>query len=122
MTTPATLSGTALDYTNFVDRAVAERHVPLFAFAVNHDVNRALNEEMDRWDATTGIPAQLALIDGPVLMIHGGGDPRPAPVSIAEALPRAELVLIADAGHLPWMERLDEVAAALRRFLSASAR
>jgi proline iminopeptidase len=55
-------------------------------------------------------------------MIHGAGDPRPAALAIAEALPQAELAVIPDAGHFPWIERPDEVATALRAFLSALGR
>jgi proline iminopeptidase len=67
-------------------------------------------------------PSQLASIDVRVLMIHGAGDPRPAALAIAEALPQAELAVIPDAGHFPWIERPDEVATALRAFLSALGR
>lgn len=105
---------------DFVEPAVAERHLPLFEFPANHEVNRALNAEMDSWEATGDIPAQLALLEVPVLLIHGDGDPRPAAFSVAEALPRAELVVVADAGHFPWMERPQAVADVLRDFLTPS--
>jgi 3-oxoadipate enol-lactonase len=38
---------------------------------------------------------------------------------LARELPNAELVVIEGAGHLPSMERPDETAALVRRFLNA---
>lgn len=102
---------------DFADPRMAEQHAPLFHFPVNHEVNRALNQEMDWWDATGEILAQLALIEVPVLLLHGARDPRPPAVSVAEALPHAELVVIPDAGHFPWIERPDDVRSTLRPFL-----
>lgn len=47
------------------------------------------------------------LLDCPVLILHGAGDPRPvwATDSLAQALPSARRSVIKDAGHLPWLEQ-----------------
>jgi proline iminopeptidase len=104
---------------DFADPIVAKQQFPLFDFPANYEVNRALNAEMDRWDATGDILPHLALIEAPALLVHGARDPRPPAVSVADALPHAELVVIPDAGHFPWIEQPDDVANVLRRFLQA---
>jgi proline iminopeptidase len=90
---------------------------PLVAFPPNYAVNRALNDEMDAWDATSDIHAELATIETPALFVHGAGDPRPGADSMAADLPRARMVTIEGAGHLPWMERPEKVADAMRGFI-----
>jgi proline iminopeptidase len=91
---------------------------PLFAFPPNYEVNRALNEEMEAWSESVDILAELGSIEAPALFVHGSGDPRPEASSVAAALPQGRLVTIEAAGHLPWMERPEEVAAAIRPFLA----
>jgi proline iminopeptidase len=103
--------------TDFADPAAMPSE-PLFPFPPNYAVNRALNDEMDRWDATGRIHTELAAIQAPTLFVHGTGDPRAPASSLASDLPHARLVTIEGAGHLPWIERPDDVAAAIRRFLA----
>lgn len=90
---------------------------PLYAFPVNHAVNRALVEEMDGFAATRDVAASLGSIRAPAMFIHGTGDPRPAPEGVIAALPNAYLRTVDDAGHLPWFEQPAAVADALREFL-----
>ncbi len=63
---------------------------------------------------------RLAEITTPALVVIGTSD-APGLVELsahlAESLPHAELVELADTGHLPSMERPDEVNALLRKFL-----
>jgi proline iminopeptidase len=92
---------------------------PLFSFPANHDVNRALGADMDAFAATHDLLAELGSMKSPAMFIHGDEDLRPAPTTVVEALPDARLVRIADAGHLPWLERPTEVARALRAFVSS---
>ena len=65
-------------------------------------------------------PSQLAEITTPALVVIGTSD-APGLVELsahlAESLPDAKLVELADTGHLPSMERPDEVTALLREFL-----
>ena len=57
----------------------------------------------------------------PVLFVHGRDDPIPFASSIegARAM-EAELVLLDDSGHVPYVERPAELFAALDRFLTAT--
>ena len=87
---------------------------PLFAFPANMDVNRALIEDIDSYDATRDLHAEVGRVDAPAPFIHGAADPRPAPVNVVGVMMNAELVTIPDAGHLPWLERPREVEAALK--------
>jgi len=92
---------------------------PLFAFPANHEVNRALVEEMDGFAATRDVAPSLGSIRAPAMFIHGTGEPRPPPESVIAALPNAHLRTIDDAGHLPWFEQPTTVAGALREFLQS---
>ena len=90
---------------------------PLFGFPANYEVNRALVADMETFAATHDLLAELTSIEVAALIVHGNGDPRPAPISAAGALPNARLVRIAGAGHLPWLEQPTEVAQTLRGFV-----
>jgi 3-oxoadipate enol-lactonase len=81
----------------------------------------ALAAMRDREDATPLLPR----IDVPVLVVAGDED-RIIPVAEAErmasALPDARVVRIPGAGHLPPLERPDDLNAALLAFLAEAAR
>ena len=50
--------------------------------------------------------------------LHGEGDPRPArPAERLASELGAAFIAIPDAGHLPWVEQPERVAAALNSFL-----
>jgi proline iminopeptidase len=67
------------------------------------------------------ILAQLTPLGIPVLFVHGRDDPIPAASSIEGAKAMgAELVLLDDSGHVPYVERPAELFAALDRFLTAT--
>jgi len=62
----------------------------------------------------------LASIGVPALVIAGEKDkltPLAAAERIADGIPRAELVVLADTGHIPMLERADEFNTLLRRFV-----
>ena len=67
------------------------------------------------------IVKDLRPTDFPVLIIHGRDDPIPAASSEegAEAM-GAELVLLDDCGHVPYVEQPGQLFAALDRFLAAT--
>jgi non-heme chloroperoxidase len=70
--------------------------------------------------ATTDLRAELALVDVPVLLIHGGGDSICIPSAsqyMAEHLRDARLEIMAGAGHAPFMSRPGEFAGILTEFL-----
>ena len=65
--------------------------------------------------------SRLHPMDFPVLFIHGRDDPIPAASSIAGASAMgAEVVLLDDCGHVPYVEQPAPLFAALDRFLGAT--
>lgn len=65
---------------------------------------------------------EVARITQPTLIIHGERDrlvPVVAARDLAYALPQAELVLLAGAGHVPTMTRADEIVAAISSFFGS---
>jgi hypothetical protein len=70
---------------------------------------------MDRIGATRDLLAESETITVPALFLHGRGDPRPAATELVKALPNSSLVLIPDAGHLPWLENYSAVRDAIRQ-------
>lgn len=66
---------------------------------------------------------QLPSIDCPTLVLTGREDGWSGPAqhqTIAQALPRADLVIIEDCGHMCTMEQPDAVSAALLRWMRAT--
>ena len=77
--------------------------------------SRALRDRADRQDA-------LRNYGGPALVLTGAHDrlcPMDRHVLMQELLPNSDLVVIADAGHLPPLESPDATATALRTWLEA---
>jgi pimeloyl-ACP methyl ester carboxylesterase len=71
--------------------------------------------------AYKGAAAAAAKWKGPALLVLGASDrmtPPKAATPLAERLPQAETVTIADAGHMMMTERPNETIAALRRILT----
>jgi pimeloyl-ACP methyl ester carboxylesterase len=76
----------------------------------------ALAAMRDRPDATGDLPG----LDVPTLVVHGADDqliPVAEAEAMAAALPRAKLVVVPDAGHLPNLEQPDFFNDAVRDFL-----
>ena len=80
------------------------------------DVSDILNP---RKVAEYDVPARLPSVSCPVLVVHGRDDPIPAASSkqLAQAL-GGQLVMLADSGHVPYVERPAELFTAVRRFLA----
>lgn len=79
-------------------------------------------EDMVRLQNEGVYPAAFAVIDVPVLMLHGADDPHPGPLiraSLAPHIPRLEYRELERCGHYPWLEKAarDEFFSALRRWL-----
>jgi pimeloyl-ACP methyl ester carboxylesterase len=74
---------------------------------------------MAKSSADTDTTDLLPNIEVPTLVVWGDDDRR-SPINIAEqlhdAIPNAELAIIADAGHLSNMEQSEEFNAQIRRF------
>lgn len=96
--------------------AAAEATTP---FEINYECNAALNAAVETWDETT-LLARCRKLTVPALVIHGEDDPRPiwAVESMVDALPTVELCVLADAGHLPWIEEPEKFREVVRRFLN----
>ncbi len=104
------------------DPAAASSSVVAFAatpLPINEHANRAMAAEEFERDPGEGL-AELARLEMPVLVLRGGEDPRPAQgtLAVAAALPRAELVVMGGAGHLPWDDQPAEFAHLLRGFFT----
>ncbi|MEA2572730.1 MAG: proline iminopeptidase [Chloroflexia bacterium] len=85
----------------------------------NWEVNRVLAPEGERFAEQQGMPAQLAALRVPTLVVHGEIDPRPAWAGqrVADHIPSAEFVLLPGVGHFVWLDSPDLLSAALRQFL-----
>ena len=106
---------------DFADRSTAMDYAARFqadGFAVNYECNSRINRELGAW-VESDLVEKCRILDVPVLILHGALDPRPvwAADSLVESLPPRERSIIEGAGHLPWVEKPDEVKAALREFL-----
>jgi proline iminopeptidase len=90
-------------------------------FEIEAAVSEALLAERGQWLHDTAIRDTVLGLDVPVLLVNGRADPRPgAPAAeLARTMRRAELLVLPDAGHYPWLECPDVVATALRGFLSS---
>jgi len=67
------------------------------------------------------IDTQLPTLQVPTLIIHGDFDPIPLASSeyLHEQIPRAQIVVITESGHFPFIEQPEQFVAALRAFLRA---
>lgn len=89
----------------------------LTPFRVIGKVQQSVWESLGEYD----IAQNLRAVDCPVLIVHGRQDPIPLASSerVARAL-GAQLVVLADCGHVPYVERPEELFPAIGRFLAAN--
>ncbi|WP_327719566.1 alpha/beta hydrolase [Streptomyces sp. NBC_00490] len=108
---------------DFEDRERALEHAGRMAdpwFEINFECNRALGAETKQTWGSPELYAACQGLDVPVLIVDGERDVRPrwAVDSLERALPRVRRVVLAGAGHSPWVEDPDgfreAVGAALR--------
>jgi proline iminopeptidase len=87
---------------------------------VNFQVNRVLWHSGRPFIERPKVAEQVATLRIPTLIIHGELDPRPARVArhLAQCMPSASYVELADVGHLPWIEQPDLLRGVLRSFLT----
>jgi pimeloyl-ACP methyl ester carboxylesterase len=90
-------------------RQIIDRALPEAAIAL-----RRVNNEAD-------IRGELPKIQQPTLVIHCEGD-KIVPIEqarmLAQTLPKAELVVLKDSGHIPTMTRPAEIASEIARFFA----
>jgi pyruvate dehydrogenase E2 component (dihydrolipoamide acetyltransferase) len=75
---------------------------------------------MDRAGQHTGLPERLGQLGVPVLVVWGAEDrviPAAHATSAAQAIPRAQVVVLDQAGHVPHIEQAQSFTQALERFL-----
>jgi pimeloyl-[acyl-carrier protein] methyl ester esterase len=75
------------------------------------------------WLRSTDLRAQLPSISQPALVIHGARDavtPCAAGEALAALLPHAQLEVIADAGHAPFLSHPDRIVARMAAFIDES--
>jgi len=103
------------DRRNDRDRAAALWRSP----GPNYEANRAMNADWKRL-LDDGFADRVGSIDVPVLLMGGVGDPRPlsATARLALRLPNAELAILEDCGHFPWLEQPGVTRLTLREFLT----
>jgi proline iminopeptidase len=96
----------------FADPTKARELTP---FRIIERVQRSVWESLGDFDIT----AELGTVKCPALVIHGRDDP--IPVASSERAARAlgaQLLLLADCGHVPYVERPTEMFDAVSRFLA----
>lgn len=108
--------------TDIADRRHARelaRQLFVASMHINFRVNQLLGDDADHFAQRNTLPAQLADLRIPTLVVHGERDPRPARVArqLAEIIPSASYVELPHVGHLPWLERPDLLRGVLRHFL-----
>ncbi|MGE3962022.1 MAG: alpha/beta fold hydrolase [Dehalococcoidia bacterium] len=102
------------DRTHDVDRAAALYRAP----GPNYEMNRAMTADWARM-LLDGFAERVGEVTAPVLLMNGVGDPRPlsATARLALRLPNAELAILDDCGHFPWLEQPELTRVTLREFL-----
>jgi len=100
----------------FADPAEAKDLTP---FRVVERVQRSVWKSLDDYDLVPALARTRARLGLPALVVHGRQDPIPlaASVTAAEAL-GAELFVIEDCGHVPFVEQPEALFSALDRFLA----
>ena len=89
-----------------------------------HPISDEANEKVGAdWKSYTEDPEfqqSVYNLSMPVLFLHGACDPRPIHFieTFASKLSYNRFALIPESGHYPWVEKPDEVKAALRQFIA----
>jgi proline iminopeptidase len=108
--------------TDFADRARAERLPRYEDYPLDQRVIEAF--EMDWQSTLDGIEKGLSHLGVPALVLHGEADPigEEGPREVADLLPQGRFVVLADVGHLPWLEHPHDLRHQLRFFVAGGGR
>jgi pimeloyl-ACP methyl ester carboxylesterase len=105
----ATLPGAVVSWITMVERAFEPAGAGLFA---------------KKTTATYALRPDLSKLTAPTLFLWGDQDPLGTPDvgrELASRMPDARVEVVADAGHLPWLDQADFCAARITAFLSGKA-
>ena len=72
------------------------------------------------WRSRYDLAQEMTRVRVPTLLVWGDADamwPIAHAERVAKALPNARLTLIRDAGHMPWIDQMDETSDVVRAFL-----
>ncbi len=86
---------------------------------VSDEANEKVGTDWKSYTTDSEFQQSVYNLSMPVLFLHGACDPRPSHFieTLAAKLPRGPFVSIPESGHYPWVEKPDEVKAALRQFV-----
>ena len=87
-------------------------------WSINRDCNATIGVEVTAWDEAAMVDA-CSRLAAPTLIVHRAKDPRaPSAIeSLAQAIPNAELSVVDEFGHVPWLERPEVVVPLPRAWL-----
>ncbi len=88
-------------------------------YFVSNEANEKVGADWKNYTKDSRFRQSVYSLSMPVLFLHGACDPRPVHFieTLAAKLRRSTFASIPESGHYPWIEKLDEVKAALRQFV-----
>ena len=88
-------------------------------YSVSSEVNEKVGADWKNYIADSKFQQSVYNLSMPVFFLHGACDPRPSHFieTLSAKLPRGTFVSIPQSAHYPWIEKSDEVKAALRQFI-----
>lgn len=107
----------------FVERCVPEpgcEHIRRWLLSLLRESDPQARPALIRQMYGVDLTGRLGDIDIPTIVVHGEKDtiwPLEAGQTFANAIPTAELTVVAGAGHVPMMTRPDQTAHSLKTFL-----
>ena len=90
------------------------------AYPVSDEANEKVGADWKAYTTDERFQQSVYDLPMPVLFLHGACDPRPSHFigTLAAKLSRSTFASIPESGHYPWIEKPDEVKAALRQFVT----
>ena len=88
-------------------------------YPVSNEANKKVGADWKSYTEDPEFQQSVYNLSMPVLFLHGACDPRPIHFieTLASKLSYSRFASIPESGHYPWVEKPDEVKAALRRFI-----
>ena len=88
-------------------------------YPVSSEANEKVGADWKSYTTDSKFQQSVYNLSVPVLFLHGACDPRPSHFieTLAAKLRRSTFASIPESGHYPWIEKPDEVKAALRQFV-----